>query len=73
MPRNPIVQSPPPSRRRRVTVRLNGKEYRVVTDTDPDWLQDVADKVEAAMAHGPAFTRRTSRNTVRVSSRAATT
>ncbi|MFP6608114.1 MAG: cell division protein ZapA [Myxococcota bacterium] len=51
MPRNPIVQSPPPSRRRRVTVRLNGKEYRVVTDTDPEWLQDVADKVEAAMAH----------------------
>lgn len=51
MPRDPVVQSPPPARRRRVTVRLNGKDYRVVTDADPEWLQDVADKVEAAMAH----------------------
>jgi cell division protein ZapA (FtsZ GTPase activity inhibitor) len=32
-----------------VKVRLNGKEYRVVTEADPEWLQDVADKVEAAM------------------------
>ena len=51
MPQDPIVQAPPPSRRRRVKVRLNGKEYRVVTDADPDWLQDVADKVDEAMAH----------------------
>lgn len=51
MPTDPIVQAPPPSRKRPVTVKLNGKEYRVVTDADPDWLQDVADKVDEAMAH----------------------
>ncbi len=50
-PQDPIVQAPPPSRRGLVTVELNGKEYRVVTDADPDWLQDVADKVDEAMAH----------------------
>ena len=51
MPQDPIVQAPPPSRRRPVKVQLNGKEYRVVTEADPDWLQDVADKVDEAMAH----------------------
>ena len=39
-----------PRRRRPVKVRLNGKEYRVVTDADKDWLQDVAVKVEETMA-----------------------
>ena len=33
-----------------MTVRLAGKEYRVVTDADEDWLQDVAVKVDEAMA-----------------------
>jgi len=45
-----VVQAPPPSRRRPVKVRINGKEYRVVTDADEDWLQDVAVKVDEAMA-----------------------
>ena len=40
----------PPRRRRPVKVRLNGKEYRVVTDADKDWLQDVAVKVDETMA-----------------------
>jgi cell division protein ZapA (FtsZ GTPase activity inhibitor) len=31
-------------------VRINGKDYRVVTDADEDWLQDVAEKVDEAMA-----------------------
>jgi cell division protein ZapA (FtsZ GTPase activity inhibitor) len=39
-----------PRRRRPIQVRLNGKEYRVVTDADEDWLQDVALKVDEAMA-----------------------
>jgi cell division protein ZapA (FtsZ GTPase activity inhibitor) len=33
-----------------VRVRINGKEYRVVTDADEDWLQEVAVKVDEAMA-----------------------
>ncbi len=44
------LDSGPPRRRRPVKVRLNGKEYRVVTDADKDWLQDVAVKVEETMA-----------------------
>lgn len=48
---DPTVQAPPPSRKRPVKVRLNGKEYRVVTEADAEWLQDVANKVDEAMAH----------------------
>ena len=50
MAKDPIVQAPPPSNKRPVTVRLNEKEYRIVTDADQDWLQDIADKVDEAMA-----------------------
>ena len=51
MVRSDVAPDPdPPRRRRPIQVRLNGKEYRVVTDADEDWLQDVAVKVDEAMA-----------------------
>jgi cell division protein ZapA (FtsZ GTPase activity inhibitor) len=42
--------SNPAPRRRPVTVALGGKEYRVVTDADEAWLQDVATRVDEAMS-----------------------
>ena len=51
MPKVPLVQTQPSSSKRPVKVRLAGKEYRVVADADSEWLQDVADKVDEAMAH----------------------
>lgn len=38
------------SPRRAVPVRINGREYRVVTDRDGDWMVRVADLVDRAMA-----------------------
>ena len=36
--------------RRAVTVHIAGRDYRVVTDADEDWLQGVAGRVDEAMA-----------------------
>lgn len=48
---SPGSSSPRPTPRRKpVKVRINGKEYRVVTDADEDWMHDVALKVDEAMA-----------------------
>ena len=40
----------PPRRRRPVRVKINGKEYGVVTDRDEPWMHRVAAQVERAMA-----------------------
>lgn len=37
------------STRRAVPVRINGREYRVVTDRDQDWMVRVAELVDRAM------------------------
>jgi cell division protein ZapA (FtsZ GTPase activity inhibitor) len=39
-----------PRRRRSVDVRIIGKDYRVVTDRDEEWMLRVADLVDKAMA-----------------------
>ena len=36
--------------RRAVTIRIAGRDYRVVTDADEDWLQGLARRVDEAMA-----------------------
>ncbi len=36
--------------RRAVTVSISGKNYRIVSDSDAEWLQSVASRVDEAMA-----------------------
>ena len=43
-------ESSSPRRRQAVRVRIIGKEYRVVTDRDEDWMLRVAELVDKAMA-----------------------
>jgi cell division protein ZapA (FtsZ GTPase activity inhibitor) len=40
----------PQRERRAVTVRIDGKEYRLVSGADEEWLQGVAADVDEAMA-----------------------
>ena len=46
----PAAGAAPPSRRRVVTVRIAGKDYGIVSDADEAWLQNVATRVDEAMA-----------------------
>lgn len=39
-----------PARRRAVNVRVGGKDYRIVSSADAQWLQGVATGVDDAMA-----------------------
>ncbi len=45
-----MSESSPPRRRRAINVRIIGKEYRVVTDRDEQWMLRVAELVDKAMA-----------------------